>query len=59
MCRKPSESVLMRLYDKKFNNKKECIMQIVCIFYSSVIKPVHIFYKAWFGTCNKMLLNVL
>ena len=45
MCRKPSESVLMRLYDKKFNNKKECIMQIVCIFYSSVIKPVHTFIK--------------
>ena len=35
----------MRLYDKKFNNKKECIMQIVCIFYSSVIKPVHTFIK--------------
>ena len=43
MCKKPSEYVLMRLYDKKINNKKECIIRTVGTFYSSVIKHVHIF----------------
>ena len=43
MCKKPSVSALMRLYDKKINNKKTCVIQIVRIFYSSVIKHVHIF----------------
>ena len=43
MSKKPSVSVLMKLYDKKINNKKN-IIQIVRIFYSSVIKYVHIFY---------------
>ena len=32
MCKKPSESVLMRLYDTKFNNKKACIIQTARIF---------------------------
>ena len=40
MCKTPSEPVLMRLYDIKFNNKKACIIQTVRIFYSSVIKHV-------------------
>ena len=57
MSKKPSEYVLMRLYDKKINNKKECIIRTVGTFYSFVIKYVHMF-KAWFGTCNKMLLSV-
>ena len=43
MSKKPSVSVLMKLYDKKINNKKN-IIQIVRISYSSVIKYVHIFY---------------
>ena len=43
MCKKPSESVLMRFYDKKFNNKKACIIQTVRIFYSPVIKRLHVF----------------
>ena len=38
MCKKPSEYVSMRLYDKK-----ACIMQTAGTFYSSVIKHVHIF----------------
>ena len=42
MCKKPSEYVLMRLYDKKINNKKECIIRTVGTFYSSVIKHVHL-----------------
>ena len=37
MCKKPSESVLVRLYDKKFNNNKACIILTVRIFYNSVI----------------------
>ena len=32
MCKKPSESVLMRLYDTEFNNKKACIIQTVVFF---------------------------
>ena len=43
MCKKQSEYVFMRLYDKKNNNKKECIIRTVGTFYSSVIKHVHIF----------------
>ena len=43
MCKKQSEYVFMRLYDKKNNNKKECIIQTAGTFYSSVIKHVHIF----------------
>ena len=43
MSKKPSEYVLMRLYDKKINNKKACIIRTVRVFYSSVIKHVHIF----------------
>ena len=43
MCKKPSEPVLMRLYDTKFNNKKACILQTLYTFYGSVIKEVHIF----------------
>ena len=43
MSKKPSEHVLMRLYDKKINNKKECIIRTVGTFYSFVIKYVHMF----------------
>ena len=43
MCKKQIEYVFMRLYDKKKNNKKECIIQTAGTFYSSVIKHVHIF----------------
>ena len=43
MWKKPSMSVLMRLYVKKINSKKACIIQTVHIFYSSIIKHVHIF----------------
>ena len=38
MCKKQSQYVFMRLYDKK-NNKNECIIWTVGTFYSSV----HIF----------------
>ena len=43
MCKKPSECVLVILYDKKNNNKKACIILTVRIFYSSVIKHLHNF----------------
>ena len=43
MSKKPSEYILMRLYDKKINDKKACIIRTVHIFYSSIIKHVHVF----------------
>ena len=43
MIKKPRVSVLIKLYVKKLIIKKACIIQTVSIFYSSVIKHVHIF----------------
>ena len=43
MPNKPSDYVLMRLYEEKISNKKGCIIRTVRIFYSSVNKHVHIF----------------
>ena len=40
---KPSVPVLMKVYDKKINDKKACIIQTVRIFYISLIKHAHIF----------------
>ena len=52
ICKKPSVSVLMRLYDLK-NNKKAFIIQFVPIFYSSVIKYLHDFYDGiWYVQQN-------
>ena len=33
----------VRFYDKKFNNKKACVIQTVRIFYGPVIKHLHVF----------------